>query len=83
MTDVRLLAYAPVRSELGLDQVLKIGGPSKPQTGLMVQFTHSHEPWTKPWSGSAGFGFKPTVGSKPNPTIPNMGFPNIIGQIAT
>ena len=59
VTDDYLLAYAPVRSEPGLDQVLKIGGPSEPRTGPMVRFTHRHEPRTEPWSGLAGFGFEP------------------------
>ena len=59
VTDDYLLAYALVWSEPGSDQVLKIGGPSEPQTRPMVRFTHRHEPWTEPWSGLAGFGFEP------------------------
>ena len=59
VTDDCLLAYALVRSKPGSVQVLKIGGPSEPRTGPMVQFTHRHEPWTEPWSGLAGFGFEP------------------------
>ena len=31
----------------------------RPRTGLMVQFFLSPEPWTGPWTGSAGFRFEP------------------------
>jgi hypothetical protein len=33
--------------------------PSEPGTGPMVRFFPRHEPWTEPWSGSAGFRFEP------------------------
>ena len=40
------------------EQVLAITGHFEPLTGPIVWFPPRHEPWTKPWSGSAGLRFE-------------------------
>ena len=68
MTDVHLLAFAPVWSKPGSNQVLKIGGPSEPRAGPMDQFIVMN---LGPNLGQVWLGLGLNLGSEPNPTIPS------------